>query len=307
MQENYMLGDWAELADKWVNFMIASGRPRTTIEMRIYHVARCSREVGREDPRDVSLDDLLAWLAVGRGQWSPHTLRAYRSSLRAFFGWCAESGHLAANPASGLPPVRVPRGRPRPCPEEALAQALQTAPTKRLRRAIRMGAQCGMRRAEIAGSHTEDLVRDLHGWSLRVTGKGGHVRLVPVPDDLAAEIRDLPPGWIFPSPSPRHPGKPVTAAHLGKEISRLLPGSLTTHTLRHRAGTIAYANTHDLRAVQELLGHAKPETTAIYTEVPLPAIRAAMESAAPDAWRPAHETTAITDISRPGARKNRIA
>lgn len=81
--------------------------------------------------------------------------------------------------------------------------------------------------------------------------------------------------WLFPSPQGGH----LTAHHLGKVVSRWLPEGYTTHTLRHRAGTVAYARTHDLRAVQELLGHAKPETTAIYTEVAGSAIRAAMEAA----------------------------
>lgn len=52
------------------------------------------------------------------------------------------------------------------------------------------------------------------------------------------------------------------------------------HTLRHRCATVAYAKTRDLRAVQELLGHAKPETTAIYTAVPDDAVRDAMRAAA---------------------------
>ena len=52
------------------------------------------------------------------------------------------------------------------------------------------------------------------------------------------------------------------------------------HSLRHRSGTRAYAVSKDIRAVQELLGHAKPETTAMYTQVPADDIRAAMMGAA---------------------------
>jgi site-specific recombinase XerD len=51
-------------------------------------------------------------------------------------------------------------------------------------------------------------------------------------------------------------------------LSKLLPGKATAHTLRHRFASEAYASCLDLRAVQELLGHADPKTTARYTAVP---------------------------------------
>ena len=101
--------------------------------------------------------------------------------------------------------------------------------------------------------------------------------MVPLPDWLAARIIACPPGWLFPSPS--QPG-PLTPAHVGVIVSRLLPDGWTCHTLRHRCATVAYAATRDLRAVQDLLGHAKPETTARYTLVPVDSVRAAMMAAA---------------------------
>ena len=71
----------------------------------------------------------------------------------------------------------------------------------------------------------------------------------------------------------------TTQAH-GKIIAAELAPGYSTHTLRHRCATTAYAATRDLRAVQELLGHAKPETTAGYVRVPDNAMRAAVMAAA---------------------------
>ena len=100
--------------------------------------------------------------------------------------------------------------------------------------------------------------------------------MVPLADELAALIARRDPGWLFPSPHGGH----LTPHHLGKIISSHLPDGLATHTLRHRCATVAYQVTKDLRAVQELLGHSKPETTAIYTLVPDDSVRAAMLAAA---------------------------
>lgn len=140
---------------------------------------------------------------------------------------------------------------------------------------LKLAGVCGLRRGEIARVRREDITEDLVGWTLRVRGKGGHERLVPLPDDLAREILKQSPGWLFPSPKT---SGPLTAAHVGVLVSALLPEGWTCHTLRHRCATVAYADQRDLRAVQELLGHAKPETTALYTEVPLDAIRSAVRA-----------------------------
>lgn len=63
-------------------------------------------------------------------------------------------------------------------------------------------------------------------------------------------------------------------------MARALPGGWTAHTLRHRFATVAYAGTRDLLAVQDMLGHSKPETTRGYIEMPQDALRAAVLAAA---------------------------
>ncbi len=264
--------EWANQIEAWGTYLRAAGAPETTIGQRTYHVTRLSREV-RCTPTSLTLTQLVTWLASH--DWAPNTRRAYRASLRGFYGWALATGVVTTSPAHLLPAVKIPRGRPRPAPEPSYRFALAVA-DERARLAILLAAQCGLRRGEIARCCREDVEPDLLGDSLRVTGKGGHVRLVPLPADLSALIRARSPGWLFPSVQGGH----LTAHHLGKLVSRCLPDGLTTHTLRHRCATVAYAATRDLRAVQELLGHAKPETTALYTQIPQDAVRAAMSAAA---------------------------
>lgn len=262
-----------QLLGKWSTWMRAAGKPSSTIDLRHYHVTRVLRDIG-DPPRIVTSDQLVEWL--GTRQWAPNTRRSYRSSLRGFFTWTQAIGLRPDNPALLIPPVAVPRGVPRPTPETIYRDALLAA-DDRVCLMLQLAAKCGLRRGEIARLRREDVVEDLVGWSLRIVGKGGHERLVPLPADLSVELRSRPPSWLF--PSDKWAG-PLTPAHVGRLVSRALPEGWTCHTLRHRCATVAYAVERDLRAVQELLGHAKPETTARYTQVPQDAIRRAVEAAA---------------------------
>ena len=256
----------------WGKWMRAAGRPESTIGLRTYHVRRVMAAI-ETSPWELTTEQLVDYLAATG--WAPETRRAYRASLRAFYAWARATGRRADSPADLIPPIRLPRAVPRPAPEDAFEMALRAAgPREWLM--LQLAGVCGLRRGEIANVRREDVERDLTGWSLRVKGKGGHVRMVPLPDHVAARISACPPGWLF--PSPQRPG-PLTAAHVGVIVSRLLPEGWTCHTLRHRCATRAYVATRDLRAVQELLGHAKPETTARYTQVPVTSVRAAVEAA----------------------------
>lgn len=256
----------------WAQWLRAAGRPESTIGLRTYHVRRVMEDVA-VDPWHLTTDDLVEFLA--RTGWAPETRRAYRASLRGFYSWARATGRRGDSPADLIPPIKLPRSVPRPTPEVLFAEALRDA-DDRERLMLLLAGVCGLRRGEIARARAEDVEPDLVSWSLRVKGKGGHVRMVPLPDELARQIQAMPPGWLFPSPN--RPG-PLTPAHVGVLVSALMPRGWTCHTLRHRCGTVAYAHRRDLRAVQELLGHAKPETTAIYTQVPVNAVREAMLAA----------------------------
>lgn len=255
-----------ESLEAWGTWLRAAGRPETTISLRMYHVRRVFSEL-EVDPWGVSTEQLVEYLAAR--SWAAETRRSYRASLRAFYAWAMATGRRADSPAHLLPVVKVPRALPRPTPESVYREALLQA-DERGWLMVQLAAICGLRRGEIARVRREQVVEDLLGRSLMVLGKGGHVRSVPLPGGLAAQILGLPAGWLFPSPRGGH----LTPAHVGKIVSRLLPEGWTCHTLRHRCATVAYNASHDLRAVQELLGHAKPETTAAYTLVPQDSVRA---------------------------------
>lgn len=117
-----------------------------------------------------------------------------------------------------------------------------------------------MRRGEVARVHSSDLTPDLTGWTLRVHGKGSRERDVPLPDSLARALRGLPVGFAFPGAVDGH----LSAAWVGRLVSRMLPVGVTMHQLRHLCATELHDDTRDLIAVQQLLGHASVATTQRY-------------------------------------------
>lgn len=266
---------WDSLLKQWRLWQRAMNFAPGTIELRVYWLKRLAREFPG-GPATVDFDELLVWYSGH--DWKPSTRRAARASFRVFWAWLIDAGHATESPAARLPKVKIPRPMPRPAPEGDFRFALSIS-DRRTRLAIMLAGYCGMRRFEIAKARREDMEPDLAGYSLRVVGKGGHVRLVPLPDEVVVQIKQVSSGPLFPSTRKQDAGRPISPGWLGKLVARNLPGDLTTHTLRHRCATVAYDGTKDLRAVQELLGHSKPEITAMYTKVSDRDVRKAMQAA----------------------------
>lgn len=257
---------WAELPAKYDAHMCAASQSPHTRELRRHQLSKLAREF--QHPAEITHDDLVRFLS--RQDWSTETRRSYRVTLRGFFQWAHKRGYLPTDPSLDLPPIRARQHPPRPAPDEVWRQAVALA-DPRVALMILLGARAGLRRGEIASLRVEALEGSGSHWWLRVIGKGGRVRVVPVANELATMIRrcasGAPSGWLFPSPS--RPG-PLTAAHVGKLIRRALAGSgpgWTAHTLRHRYATTVYGSGRDLLATQQLLGHAKPETTQSYVRL----------------------------------------
>lgn len=161
----------------------------------------------------------------------------------------------------------------------------QTATDPRTKIMLRLAAELGLRRAEVAAVHAQHLEDEDSGPILRVKGKGGKIRRIPVSDDLANIIEDgarsYDPhsprgGFLFPGRIDGH----LSPRYVGELCAEAMPGVWTMHTLRHRFATRAYRGTRNLRAVQELLGHSSVATTQRYTAVDEDELRAAMMAAA---------------------------
>ena len=276
--------EWAPLIEDYLRAEAGLGRSRQTIATRRAHLARLARGV-RGVPHRVTEERLLAWM--GRNpQWSMEHRRGIRNTAVSFFGWAHRAGQLTTNPAAELPAFKAATPAPRPAPDAAWEAGTRAA-DPRVLLMLRLAAEVGLRRAEIARVHTADLTIGATGPQLRVLGKGAKVRVLPITEDLAAQIEAGAPGhspelaafgaqgYLFPGDEDGH----LSARWCGTLMADCLPDGWTAHTLRHRFATRAYRGSRNLRAVQTLLGHSSVATTERYTAVEDDEVRAAMLAA----------------------------
>ena len=247
-------GDLITLYDEWC---LAGGMAPGSRRLRTHFL---NRFAAHYDLATCTPEHLAAWLA-SHDTWKPATKASARSALTTFFSWAHKHAHRPDDPSADLKPIRVPLPPPKPVPENVLKDALKNA-TPRQRLALLLGAFAGLRRAEIAGLHADHI--ELDTGQLRVTGKGSKTRLVPAHPILMPYLEEAKAagGYLFPNGHGYH----VTPTTIGRLVKPLL-GNLSTHALRHRFATQVHAASHDLRAVQDLLGHSSLATTQRYLQV----------------------------------------
>ena len=262
---------WREFIDKWLASLKAAGYSEQTRKTRRYQLQALSLGLGGS-PLDATGEDVVEWFADH--DWKPETRKSSRNATVSFFRWLQHSGRREDDPSKALPSVRRPQAHPRPCPDRVILAALARA-TESERLMIRLGAEAGLRRAEIACVSSRDVMDDLHGRSPIVRGKGDKQRIVPLSDDLADEIMRHD-GYLFPGRWEPH----CEQSYIGKHVSALLGGGWSTHSLRHRYATMTYRATADIFLVSKLLGHESVETTQRYVALPDDRLRVAVGAVA---------------------------
>lgn len=260
--------EWQSIITKYLEELKASGLTTETIETRRRKIGHLARLL-KCPPLDVTSDNLIHIFATQN--WNNETLRAYATTARSFWIYLEDNG-LAQDIADNIPHVKVPHGIPHPIPENALLKAYKKANKQELFM-LRLGAECGLRRNEIAQVSSQDIIDDYIGKSLIVHGKGNKERIVPLAEDLATDIINAQ-GFLFPGRFGGH----VEASYIGKHVSNALDHSYSCHSLRHRFASRAYEKTNDLFLVSKLLGHESVETTQIYVAMPQERLRAAVDA-----------------------------
>lgn len=238
--------------------------PRT-IEKDIRCVGQFLEFVG-DDLDAVTPDAVEAFLLTRH--LSARTRYWWLSTIHTFYRWAIRNGYATTDPTERIERPKLTQNLPRPIATADLAFALSSAPPVE-RAVLSLMAFEGLRAQEVAGLRRDDVLDTIDPPMLFVTkGKGGKQRAVPLHDDTASSLRVLPmprTGYIFGD---------VPPWKISALVNRYLHGlgiDATGHQLRHWYATECYRDSHDLRMVQELLGHSSPSTTAIYTKLDMAA------------------------------------
>lgn len=235
---------------------------------------------------------LARWSEVDGGHVRAFSAACYRrglgarsiqrqlSAVRSFFRYLIRQKHVRANPVEGVRAPKAPKRLPGNLDADRMAKLLDIgddAPLARRDRAmLELLYSSGLRLAELAGLDLGSV--DTADATVRVTGKGNRERVVPVGRHALKALA----AWHAARPQLAAPGE--AALFVSKRGTRLRPRSIQArvdhwarqqgidtklhpHLFRHSCASHLLESSHDLRAVQELLGHANISTTQIYTHL----------------------------------------
>lgn len=256
---------------------------------------------GRAGLANVTTRDMRAWMARERERdLSARSLARQLSAVKSFYRWLDQAEGVTAAAVIATRAPKVPDRLPRPVPEGAAAEMLSLADAMveepwigaRDTAVLTLLYGCGLRISEALALTTRALPL---GETLRIDGKGGKQRLVPVlPVARAAVDAYLRLCPYTPEPDTAifrgTRGGPLNPRQIQKAVQRLrqvmgLPETATPHALRHAFATHLLERGADLRAIQELLGHASLSTTQAYTAVTERSLRRTYDAAHPRARR----------------------
>jgi integrase/recombinase XerD len=258
-------------------------------------------EAGVRAPAAISRAHLAEWTrALEAAGLAPRSRARALVSARRFLGWLLATGRLARDPTEGL---RAPQlGRPLPRvlrPDETEALLRAAAPDGPLglrdRAMLEVLYGAGLRVSELVGLPLGGL--DARAGMLRVRGKGGRERIVPLGEPalaaIAAYLESARPVLAAAARSPcdalflSRRGRAMTRQNFFTRLRSLarragLPRErVSPHVLRHAFATDLLEGGADLRAVQTMLGHADLSTTQIYTHVSRRRLRELVDAAHP--------------------------
>ena len=256
---------------------------------------------GQEPPAPGAIDLLMLreWLAdLYLNELVTVTIRRKLAAVRGLFRFLLRDGVVTVNVARLVRTPKAPKTLPDVMTAEQANALIDGVATRQIERPhpardraiFEILYGCGLRISELAGLNLEDVDR-AEGW-LRVRGKGRKERQVPLPGKAAEALErylaDRPVVRDQPAVFLNHRSGRLTDRGIRgivKLYATLLAGdpSLHPHSLRHAYATHLLADGADLRAIQELLGHARLSTTQKYTQVSLTDLMAVYDKAHPKA------------------------
>jgi integrase/recombinase XerC len=256
------------------------------------------------DVRAIDVYLLRAWLAGLARRHAPSSIARKVAAVRTWMRWMRRRGHIASCPADDLASPKVRRGLPTLLSVDAAKQVVESPPDDtarglRDRTILEFLYGSGLRVSELCGLDLDAV--DLPGASARVFGKGSKERIVPLGRPCVEALRH----WLAARPGMVHPRRKTQdprAVFLTTRGARMYPRAvhelvraygasgagrpdLHPHALRHTCATHMLDGGADLRAIQEMLGHASLSTTQRYAHVSMEHLMRVYDAAHPLASR----------------------
>jgi integrase/recombinase XerC len=258
--------------------------------------AEWAARLGIEDPSGVTRTSVRRYLAhLTTRQYARRSIARKTAALRRYFRWLVRTGRLTADPTTGVQAKGCDGRLPRVLDHRDLDALLEgrlpdDEPAWRRSRddaVLEVLYGSGLRVSELCGLDTTSI--DLDQGAVVVWGKGSVQRRVPLSEPAVAALR----GWarmraeVIEADDPalfgNERGRRLSPRDVRRIIDRRSPSPTHPHALRHSFATHLLDGGADLRAVQELLGHADVATTQRYTHVSRERLRAAYGEAHPRA------------------------
>ena len=308
-----MIGDGplTPLVDSWCH-QLSGQRNLSVHTLRAYEGDLCNldghlADRGITDARSVDLRTLRGWVASLHSAGASRATMARRvTAARGFFSWAHQTGRLDADPSAGLkapkPDLRLPAHLDTWVMESVfshLGERIESAGTKQDRAVAQRDAAIvevlyagGVRVAELVGLDLADI--DWDRSLIRVHGKGDRDRAAPLGAPALSALQEwLKARAVLADADTRAVFVGVRGARIDQRVARrVVHGALAAvadapdvgpHGLRHAMATHLLEGGADLRAVQEMLGHASLATTQVYTHVTNDRLRAVFRQAHPRA------------------------
>lgn len=262
--------EWIPFTDRWVAELRYRNLSATTIEAFWYRLTAFARKM-QVHPAQVQRDHIVDFMNLRN--ISNEGKRSYYNALSSFFSFMLSNKYRDDNPMLYMPRVKRGKKRQLPASSENVQIGFEKAdPDTQLM--IHLAVEAGLRRNEIASIFLpDDMIEEIHGWSLIVHGKGNKDRIVPLTSIISNLLLQRPNGWCFPCMynSAKHVCPDTVYRHIKRTVGE------PTHSLRRKFATDLYRATNgDMRVVQETLGHESVTTTQLYISIASDDLRVAI-------------------------------
>ena len=285
-RESSLSAAWSEalaLFDRDLSARSAAEATRKAYSNDVGQLAAWADAIDR-DPEALDHRDLRRFAAVlsERGISKAGVARKL-AAIRAFYGALVRADAVTSNPADLVATPKQDRKLPRVLSRDEMQTLLDRIPTRtplemRDRAMLELAYSCGLRAAEVVNLNTES--PDFDGERLRIEGKGGKTRLVPMGEPAQAALtrylergrRALVGAATEDALLVSKSGRRLHPSDVRRRLERwvreaAITGGVSPHALRHSFATHLLEGGADLRSIQELLGHASLSTTQVYTQV----------------------------------------